>query len=207
MPCTLPLHKDLWQCLSDIQGGFFHNGWAAILDEGGESPKVYAGNPKARGSLWICGGEAGRRCWEQSGVNMSTRQVAMCQLDSSTSLTLAFWDILELQGAFYAFTLLFTALQSTKPSKIARAPNPRPSQVKVVFTQDKYKPLEKQRLQVVPTNWLQLCVSGQILWQEAQGLVAITYRLTQTCQIHKHKCANAHCTRPRAMTYRLTQTC
>ena len=94
----------------------------------------------------------------------------------STSLTLAFWDILELQCAFYAFT----PLQSTKPSKIARAPNPRPSQVKVVFTQDKYK----QRLQVVPNNWLQLCVSGQILWQEAQGLVAITYRLTQTCQIH-----------------------
>ena len=107
MPCTLPLHKDLWQCLSGIQGGFFHNGWAAIFDEEDESPKVYAGNPKACGSLWICGGEAGRRWWEQSGVNMSTREVAMCQLDSSTPLTLAFWDILELQGSFYAFTLLF----------------------------------------------------------------------------------------------------
>ena len=139
MLCTLPLHKDLWQCLSGIQGGFSHNGWAAILDEEDESPKVYAGNPKACGSLWICGGEAGRRWWEQSGVNMSTRQVAMCQLDSSTHLTWAFWDILELQCSFYAFTLLFTPLQSTKPSKIAiaRAPNKKPSQVKVVFTQDK----------------------------------------------------------------------
>ena len=186
IPCILPLHKDLWQCLSGIQGGFFHNGWAAILDEKDESPKVYAGNPKACGSLWICGGEAGRRWWEQSGVNMSTRQVALCQLDSSTPLTLTFWDILELQCSFYAFTLHFTLSQSTKPSKIVRAPISRPSQIKVVFTQDKYRSLEKQRLQVVPNNWLQLCVSGQILWQEAQGLVAITYRLTQTCQVHKY---------------------